>query len=60
MNDDFYNVYKAGRDMVEMLRHEDLPEPLQDFISSIERGSNSLDKANSEYYQRWKKERKSL
>jgi hypothetical protein len=60
MNEDFYNVYKAGRDMVETLRHKDLSEPLQDFIDSIEAGTRSLDKSNPAYYERWKKERNSL
>ncbi len=56
MNEDFYNVYKAGRDMVETLRHKDVSEHFRDFIDSIESGTKSLDKSNPEYYKRWKKE----
>tara|TARA_R110000868_G_C10972576_1_gene770512 strand:+ start:35592 stop:35774 length:183 start_codon:yes stop_codon:yes gene_type:complete len=57
MLEDFYQVYKAGRDMVETMRHKDVSDHFQNFIDSIEAGTKSLDKANPEYYTRWKKER---
>jgi hypothetical protein len=59
MNEDFYNMYKAGRDMIELLRHKDISEPFQEFIDGIESRSKELDKLNPEYYERWKKERNS-
>ena len=57
MNESFYQVYKAGRDMIETMRHKDLSDPFQEFINGIESGTKSLDKANPNYYERWKKER---
>ena len=57
MLEHFYQVYKAGRDMVETMRHKDISDPFQEFINSIESGTKSLDKANPAYYERWKKER---
>ena len=43
--------------MIELFRHKDVSEPFELFIHSIESGTKSLDKANPEYYKRWKKER---
>jgi hypothetical protein len=57
MIEEFYQLYKAGRAMVETLRHKDLSESFKDFIDSLEAGSKSLDKSNPAYYERWKKER---
>ena len=57
MNETFYQMYKAGRDMVEVMRHKDLSEPFQEFINSIESGTKSLDKSNPNYYERWNKDR---
>lgn len=59
MNESFYEMYKAGRDMIEMMRHKDVSEHFEIFIDSIESGTKSLDKANPAYYERWKKERNS-
>ena len=50
MNEAFYQMYKAGRDMVETMRHKDLSDPFQEFINSIESGTKSLDKSNPNYY----------
>lgn len=57
MNEAFYQMYKAGRDMVEELRHKELSQHCQDFVDAIESGSKSLDKSNPKYYERWKRER---
>lgn len=57
LNEEFYQVYKAGRDMVENFRHKDLSHHFHNFINSVEAGSKSLDKFNPNYYERWKKER---
>ena len=57
MNETFYKMYKAGRDMVELMRHKDLSEPFREFINGIESGTKSLDKSNPNYYERWKMER---
>lgn len=59
MNEGIYKLYKSGRDLVEMIRHKDLSQELQDFIESLESGSKLLDRAKPEYYDRWKKERNS-
>jgi hypothetical protein len=56
MNELFYELYKSGRDMIEMFRHKDISEPFQEFIKSLESGTKLLDKANPELYKRWKKE----
>ena len=57
MLEEFYQMYKAGRNMVELMRHKDISDHFQQFINSIEEGSKNLDRANPAYYARWRKER---
>jgi hypothetical protein len=53
----FYELYKSMRDMVEQFRHKDLEEHARTFVDTQESICNNLDKRESKYYERWKKER---
>ncbi len=57
MNENFYHLYKSMRDMVEQFRHKDLEEHTRAFVDTQESICNNLDKRESKYYERWKKER---
>lgn len=56
MNEASYKKYKSGRDLVETLRHKDLPESVRELIDAIESSTNLFDISTTQYYERWKKE----
>ena len=56
MNEAFYKMYKAGRDMVEEFRHKDLNPICREFVDTQELIANRYDKSNPDMYNRWRKE----
>ncbi len=55
--EEFYQMYKASRDMVEQFRHKDVCSELRDFVDTQEIICKRYDKSKPECYERWKKER---
>lgn len=56
MIEEFYQLYKSMRDMVEDLRHAELNEHTRQFVDSQESICKNYDKSKSDCYKRWQKE----
>lgn len=56
MNEDFYQIYKSSRDLVEEFRHMELHSIAGEYLDAQDFNNQRLDKSNPDYYNRWRKE----
>lgn len=56
MIEEFYQLYKSMRDMVEDLRHAELSEHTRTFVDTQESICKHYDKSSPDCYRRWQKE----